>query len=304
MISDFLLEAVHILPVRTFASVGFDTVVALTNDSQMTGDVYVTDYLIQARVYSPDGRLTHTYRDKEPLLPGSKRSVRVSTLDGIETDQDQVVMFSLIPVRLLARSKDGISCDVQFEELRALVNVQGHLIEYRRPDGYSTGVLYSSPSFNYKKFHKETPTTLLQAPKIFLSSTLDTIVTLTNPSADPTYQQAQEVMCSVTTDAGEIIASWVETIPAFTTKAISVKEALQKVGKVFDSSDISFYCFSSFSKLGFAFPLIFARNSAANTLAVEHTFGPWSYASYVGGPLRRSIDREFLESDLFKDIRS
>lgn len=295
LINQYLLEAVHSLPVRTFASLGFKTLVGLTNDSHLTPG-YATPYKIQAKIYSPDGNLVHLYSDPELLKPDSKRVLNISELPGIE-NQDQLVMFSLLPESINSRSTYFDKyCDVSMHELRTLVNTQGHQIEYRRPDGYSAGVLYACGAFNYEKFHPTPPSTLLQAPKCYISNSIDTFLTFSNTCPNPSYKESHEVKVALTNGLGEVVATLTQKLLPFTTSTISIKEMLSTTSVV---EGLNFYSISAFCGTGLVLPLIFISDRQENTLAVEHTFGPWVYAESITGSKRRLADISLLNSPLF-----
>ncbi len=295
MLDDFLLTAVHALPVRTFRSLGFSLRVALVNDSQLDPR-FATDYQIQAKVFSPAGIEIAFYSDLGLLRTAEKKTIVV---DDIADDlSDQLVIFSLLPLRLLAESKDGIHCSISREELHHLVSCQGHQLEYFRPDGYSTSVLLSFPAYNYTKFHRDTPAAIVQAPKIFVSRDIDTYVTLANPSPVADYDQTHVMSCSLTTPDGSVVKAWKLSVGPFQSAAVSMKEML---GENF-GDEIRFFCFSGFCDSGLLLPLIFTHNAKAMTFGVEHTFAPFLYGSKLFGPTRRDIDKQIKRSPLFETI--
>jgi hypothetical protein len=295
ILDGFLLSAVHTLPVRTFGSLGFSLRVGLTNDSQIQPR-FATDYRIQAKVYSADGKEIAFHPDLGLIRPGEKKTVVVDAL--ADERRDHLVMFSLLPLRLSASSADGIHCSIGRDELHHLVSCQGHQVEYFRPDGYATGVLLAFPAYNYTKFHRDTPAVIVQAPKIFVSRDVDSYVTLINPSPMADYNQTHTIACSLTTADGTVVKAWQESVPAFQSVALSMKSAL---GGAFDER-IRFFCFSGFCDTGLLLPLIFSYNARAATLAVEHTFAPFLYGSNLSGPARRAVDKQIKRSRLFEPL--
>ncbi len=291
----FLLSAVHALPVRTCRSLGFSLRVGLTNDSQIEPR-FATDYQIQAKIYSPEGVQVAFHDNLGIIRPREKKTIVVDEL--IDDARDQLVIFILLPLRLLAESQDGIHCSISREELHHLVSCQGHQVEYFRPSGYSTGVLLAFPAYNYTKFHKDIPAAIIQAPKVFVSRDIDTYVTLINPSPVADYNQTHVMSCSVTSEDGTVLKAWKQDVPAFQSVAVSMKSVL---GGTFDEA-IRFFCFSGFCDTGLLLPLIFTHNARAQTLGVEHTFAPFLYGRNLYGPTRRDIDRQIKRSRLFQQI--
>jgi hypothetical protein len=295
ILDGFLLSAVHTLPVRTFGSLGFSLRVGLTNDSQIEPR-FATDYRIQAKVYSAEGKEIAFHPNLGLIRPGDKKTIVVDSL--ADESRDHLVMFSLLPLRLLATSADGVHCSISREELHHLVSCQGHQVEYFREDGYSTGVLLAFPAYNYTKFHRDTPAVLVQAPKVFVSRDVDSYVTFINPSPVADYNQTHTIACSLTATHGGVVKAWEERVPAFRSVAMSMKTVL---GGSYDDR-IQFFCFSGFCDTGLLLPLIFSHNARAATLAVEHTFAPFLYGSNLSGPARREIDKQIKRSHLFEPL--
>jgi hypothetical protein len=205
----------------------------------------------------------------------------------------------MIPLEEEKKSKDGAHFRANKHHLRRLIAEQSHQVEYYREDGYASSVLISPSPFNYPKFGHNKPSTFLQAPKVFVSCDLDSYLSLTNSSPELDYQKSHEISIVLSNRAGKTVAAWTENIPPFQMRLVNLKERLLAAGEDLSSAEVKTFCVSAISETGIIYPMLFAHNPRAGTLAMEHTFPPGIYATNFFSPLRTSLNRAVRASTLF-----
>jgi hypothetical protein len=300
IIQGFMLKALHVFQVRTLGLLGFSTRVTLSNKSHNKGPL-ATDYRVDLTVYSPDGT-SSTYREGVAHLP-TDAAVRLHcTQWQTHPEQDQVMIFHLIPVRLLPAASAEGEIDLDRSEIWSLFTAQDHYVEYYRPDGFSSGVLYQSGAFNYRKFSRE-ETTVIQAPKIFLSSALDTVLSILHTSFEPGYCKNAVLRCALLDEEARPVARWNSRIEPFTVRSISMKEILKAGGGALAPANGT----RSYTLLGLCenaalLPLILNVDATMGTLAVEHSLPPMYYGHSVTGPVRAQMIADLCASDIFASV--
>lgn len=300
LVTDYLLNAVHTFQIRTLASRGFQTRVVLSNSSGSVAK-YATDYRVDLTVYHPDGRVRETARDIAVLKQSERRTVDCAQYVAGESG-DCILVFHLIPLRLVEKSREsplGPVVDIQKEELWALLSAQDHYVEYyREDDGFSSGVLYQSGAFNYDKFSKE-GTTIIQAPKCYVSKHLNTFFSLMHTSMAPGYKKSADMRCALVGTSGQLLAQWTETLAPFESRLIDIRATLQAHSPEKRLGDDPFFCcFYAVCTDATMLPLTFTMNEAKRTLAVEHSLPPLYYGSQVAGPTRARAIKDFAASSL------
>lgn len=296
-VQGYQLNALHVFQVRTLQSAGFGTRVTLSNKSQKIGAL-VTDYRVDLTVFSPDG-LTNTFFEGIAHLPADT----VLPLDCSEWHtslrEDQVMIFHLIPLRLLpAASKSG-EVDLDRSEIWSLFTAQDHYVEYYTLDGFSSGVLYQSGAFNYRKFSKE-ETTVIQAPKVFISSEIDTVLSILHTSFEAGYNRDAVLRCALLDEQAKPIARWTSRIRPFTAQLISMKEKVIEGGvTTFTDGITKAYVLLAICENAALLPLIFNVEADWRCLAVEHSLPPIYYGQSVAGSVRAQMISNLRNSGVF-----
>lgn len=297
IVQGFMLKALHVFQIRTLQSLGFNTRVTLSNKSHNKG-VLATNYRVDLTVYSPDGT-SSTYREGVAQLP-TDAAVRLDcTQWQTHSGEDQVMIFHLMPTRLLPAANSAGEVDLDRAEIWSLFTAQDHYVEYYRPDGFSSGVLYQSGAFNYRKFSKE-ETTVIQAPKVFLTSTLDTMLSVLHTSFEPAYHKDAVLRCSLLDEQARPVVQWASRIKPFTGALISMKAALSTSGGTLPvDGDMRSYTLLALCENAALLPLILNADAPRGTLAVEHSLPPMYYGHSVTGPVRAQMITELRDSGIF-----
>jgi len=191
---------------------------------------------------------------------------------------------------------DGL-ISISREELFYLFTVKDHYVEYYREDGFATGVLYQSGAFNYPKFSREA-TSFIQAPKGYVSSTVDTLMSLVNASPDLTYARTAEVRCALRSGDGTLAHAWTERLAPFEPGLISLRKKALEMGAPIGAAP-SFFCFYAVCQGSTLVPLTINLDDGTGAIGLEHSLPPLYYSSAISGPMRARAIREFAASSLF-----
>ncbi len=295
-ITGFRLDAVHTFQVRTLASLGYRTRVALSNASANEPGLE-TVYRVDVAVFGPTGKRERFFENIATLEPRRKVPLDCERfVEGYASDVE--VIFHLIPLRLAARAKDGL-VDISRAELFGLMSAQDHYVEYYRDDGFSSGVLYQSGAFNYSKFSKDA-TTIIQAPKGYVAKDVDTIMSVLNSSLDPAYDRTARLKCTLID--GDRRTSWIEECPPFQPVSISMRSRASELGITL-GVEPHFVCFMAVCETATLIPLTINRDLRTGCIGIEHSLPPTYYASSVTGPLRAKVISEVTRSHLFHGVR-
>lgn len=296
-VQGFALKALHVFQVRTLQSLGFNTRVTLSNKSHNKGSLS-TDYRVDLTVYAPDG-LSSTFHEGIAQV-SADAATRLDCGPWLtHPGEDQVLIFHLMPTRLQPSANRLGEVDIDRSEIWGLFTAQDHYVEYHRPDGFSSGVLYQSGAFNYQKFSRE-ETTVIQAPKVFLTSSLDTVLSILHTSFEPNYAREAILRCSLLDPAGQPAARWVARIKPFTARSISMKQVLAASGAGLPTGDdMHSYTLLALCENAALLPLILNVDAENGTLAVEHSLPPMYYGQSVTGPVRAQMIAELRNSGLF-----
>lgn len=297
MVEGFMLKALHVFQVRTLQSLGFSTRITLSNKSHNKGPL-ATDYRIDLTIYSPDGA-SSTHHEGITHLP-TDAAVRIDcTQWQSDSGEDQVIIFHLMPTRLLPGVDTAGQVNIDRYEIWSLFTAQDHYVEYYRPDGFSSGVLYQSGAFNYRKFSRE-ETTVIQAPKVFLTSTLDTVLSILHTSFESNYQRSAVLRCCLLSASAQPVAKWEVHIKPFTTLSISIKDALREQGVAPPKDgEIHSYTLLCLCDNAALLPLVLNVDATHETLAVEHSLPPMYYGNTVTGSVRAQMIAELRASGMF-----
>lgn len=295
LVDGFMLKALHVFQVRTLSAFGFGTRVTLSNKSHNKPGL-ATDYRVDLTVYSPDGK-TAEYHEDIATLPVDSAIRLDCTQWQTHADLDQVMIFHLMPVRLLSTANEAGEVNIDRAEIWGLFTAQDHYVEYYRPDGFSSGVLYQSGAFNYRKFSREA-TTVIQAPKVFLDLSLDTVLSVLHTGFDPGYEQDAVLNCALLNAQGHVDAQWSERIKPFTAHSISMKARLREQGVSLPDGPCG-YTLLVLCENAALLPLILNMDVAKGTLAVEHSLPPMYYGQAVTGPVRAQMIANLRNSGIF-----
>ena len=289
-ITGFRLDAVHTFQVRTLRSLGYATRVALSNASDTRAD-FATAYRIDVSVYGPSHTRERTFDDVARIEPRKKILIDCEQFVA-GYDQDVELVFHLIPLRLTA--SDGV-VSITREELFFLFTVQDHYVEYYRPDGFASGVLYQSGAFNYDKFSKDA-TSIIQAPKVYVGEQLDTIVSVMNSCPVPGYTRAAQFKCSL--QHGTQRVTWTEELPPYTPVSISLRERARTLTAL--DAEPAFLHFWGLCETATLVPLTINRDLRTGCIGIEHSLPPIYYATSVTGKLRARAIAGFTQSEVWK----
>lgn len=297
LVQEFQLKALHVFQVRTLQSHGFGTRVNLSNKSHSKGEL-ATDYRVDLTVYSANGASSTYCEGVAQLLMDTSVSLDCAQWQ-THPKEDQVMIFHLIPLRLLpAASAEGL-VDLERSEIWSLFTAQDHYVEYYRPDGFSSGVLYQSGAFNYRKFSRE-ETTVIQAPKVFLASAIDTVLSIIHTSFESGYSRDAILRCALLDEQAKVVVRWTSRIKPFTVQSISMKaKAIENGAVAFKDDMLKAYTLLAYCENAALLPLILNVDSDNGTLAVEHSLPPMYYGQSVTGLVRAQMIAELRNSGIF-----
>jgi hypothetical protein len=285
-IAGYRLDAVHAFRVRTLHALGYQLRVVLGNGSDRRAD-WQCDYRVDVSLSPVQGRRGRFFPAVATIAPGRHQLLDCeSFVEGL--DEDVELVCHLVPERLAPRSVDGL-ITLSREELYFYFNAQDHFAEYYRKDGFAAGVLYQSGAFNYDLFSKER-STLIQAPKCYVSTEVDTMLSVVNSSADPDYDTTAHLRCVLVSSDGARAVAWQESLPPFAPRLLSLRDRLRTAGARVDATP-RFSCLYATSKDATLLPITIQRNDRTGTIGLEHSLPPLYYAETARGPARmRAIE--------------
>lgn len=294
IINDFNTKAVHTFQVRTLNEFGFNTRVTLSNNSH-TNSKFSTSYRVDLRIYNNINKETKYIENISFIDINNKVTIDCQTF--LENKSDEyILIFYLIPIKHIENNKIKDKINISKAELWYLITAQDHYVEYYNKTNFSSGVLYQCGAFNYEKFSREN-TTIIQAPKCYISEEINTYISLINSSPIEDYKTTAIIKCSLINEKYNPIISWEETVKPFETKLINVKNKLQE--SKFDLSELSFSCFYGICKNATLLPLTLNYNEKKSTLAVEHSLPPNYYGGSFHGDVRAQNIKKFYDSEIF-----
>jgi hypothetical protein len=237
------------------------------------------------------------------LAPGEITKIEVDDLlDQLPAaaDGDVLGMFHFVPERF-ARTQ---LAEVATKELMAHMFSSDDFVEFhQKPKGVITGVAYQTGPLNDARFGS-TRSTVVQAPKVIVSDTVDTLFCLMNLSTRFDYDDTVEMDFWILGPDGErITRAWVE-VPPFTYRLVSARETLERAGGL----DAFLQCggrgmFLGYSKNGTVVPLSLTRNRHSGAIACDHTLPPIFYLTTWGGETRLQANAR-LEKEFFSEPRA
>jgi len=285
------VDAIHTFQVRTLRSLGYRTRVVLANKSHTRPDLR-TDYRVDLSVYK-DGKRSDILTGVGPLAADARLVIECSPYDLGEADA--VLIFHLVPERYAGTA----TADVTRDELIFLGSIQDHYVEYYRDDGCAAGVLYQTGPFNNPRFSPRS-TTLIQAPKFYASSTVDSTLSLINASADAAYDRVAHVRCTLVGAEGRF--TWTEAVRPFVPHSISMRDELARRGVTLSRAP-AFFCLYAASDNATVIPLTILSNDETGAIGIEHSLPPDYYAEAMRGPARGRMMERLGKSTLFRERR-
>lgn len=288
LIDGYKTSAIQLFQIHSMNEFNFIPRVTLFNKSDKS-EKYVSSYIIDVS-HTING-MTKFVKNIGRIKPGESFYFDCKEMVRSEKNEECIINFHLIPEKFYGTDEVSITR----EELYFYLTCQDHYVEYYNASGFSSGVLYQSGPFNYKKFSAEA-STIIQAPKVYSAKNVRTYMSFVNNSFADNYTTIAEVKCALVDSKGSIIKQWVEMIPPYTVKFVDLnfKEPTEK--------KLEAKGFYAVSKNVTLLPLTFTINSESGSLALEHSLPPMYYSPEVRGALRTQIVKELQSSSLFKEL--
>lgn len=212
-----------------------------------------------------------------------------------EAVADQLGVLHLVPKELVGKT----SADVATKDLMDHMLASDDFIEFVQDDGpVVTGVAYQTGPKNDKRFGS-TLSTVVQAPKVIVSDTVDTLFTLLNISTTFDYSSPVDLDFWILGPGGDRVARSSIRVPAWSFRMISATEVLEGAGALADfRADGGMGMLLGYSKNGTVVPLSLTRNKRSGAIACDHTLPPVFYISSWGGEKRLEANAR-LEEEFF-----
>jgi hypothetical protein len=288
VLKDCPTDAMHSFQIRTLRSMGFRTRVALSNRSHLRPE-YRTDYRVDLSVYN-DGKGRTRFVENIGALPANGRLLYDCTPH--EVDHDSVLVFHLVP----AQHAGNATADIDRDQLMFINGVQDHFVEYFREDGCSAGVLYQNGPFNHPKLSPKS-TTLIQAPKFYVSTEVDSVLSVINASAHAAYDRVARLKLTLVGDGVDV--SWIEEVQPFVPASISMREQLERRGFAITDKP-RFVCLYGLCENATLIPLTIVAHRTTGAIGIEHSLPPDYYSEVIKGPARMQVMERLGKSTLFE----
>lgn len=278
------------------ADLGYGTTVSINNG--LVDGAHVTEMEVHFTFIAESGKILGQI-DCGLLSPGEVRRIDTRELLeqlGIPKKGTMLGIAHLIPISYSKRSSVTISRDAQM----AHVGTSDDFIEFRQePKGVITGVAYQMGPQNDFRFNR-TRTTLIQAPKVVVSSKVDTMFALINASTSFKYEDSADLDFWLINANGSKVARGTIQIPAWAVRFISV-HALLKENELFDEfiQQGGLGMIVGLSRNSGLVPISMTRNFETGAIACDHTLPPIYYFSTWGGAKRIEAN-ETLYRNLFE----
>lgn len=278
----------HSFQIRTLRSLGYRTRVALSNKSHERPELR-TDYRVDLAVYNAGKGRTAFVEGLGTLSAGARFTYDCTPHD-VGT-HDSVLVFHLVPTQFA-----GSIADVDRDALTFWNGAQDHFVEYFRDDGCAVGVLYQNGPFNHPKLSPK-GTTLIQAPKFYVSTSVDSVLSVINASAHAGYDRVARLRLALVGEG--VRCSWAEEIQPFVPASISMREQLRARGIAISDAPW-FGCLYAACENATLIPLTILRHDATGALGIEHSLPPEYYSGVVKGPVRQRVVEQLGKSSLFE----
>lgn len=288
LIDSYKTEGIQLFQIHTMNEFNFIPRVTLFNKSEKSKR-FITKYIIDMSIRNGNQIIYH--KNIGSINPSENLSFDCAKYINFENSVESIFSFYLIPEKYYG--EEFIS--IEKEELYFYLTCQDHYVEYYNSTGFSSGVLYQSAPFNYKKFSNEA-TTIVQAPKVYSTPNLNTYLSLVNNSIDEDYKVVAEVKLALVDSKGEIVRRWTQMIPPYSVAFInlSLEESLKG-----DLETKGLYVLATNAVL---LPLTFTINQKSGSLSLEHSLPPTYYSPEMRGQLRSDVVKNLKLSKLFFEI--
>ena len=281
---------------------GYGTRVTI-NNGLPAGSPSATPLAISLSAWDESGSYLGTTDQIAELSPGEIVKLEAETLlDSLlptEVEGDALATFHLVPEGL----RGSTSTEVATKDLMAHMSASDDFVEFhQKPKGVITGVAYQTGPLNDARFGSSR-STVVQAPKVIVSDTVDTLFCLMNLSTSFDYDNQVEMdFWILGPDGKRITRGWVE-VPPFTYRLVSMTETLERAGALDDFREAGGRgMFLGYSKNGTAVPLSLTRNRSSGAIACDHTLPPIFYLTSWGGETRLKANAR-LEQEFFSAPR-
>lgn len=167
--------------------------------------------------------------------------------------------------------------------------------------GLQSGVHYQSPPMNDRRIPSSS-TTIMQSPKVVISSTVDSLLLCLAPSSDSQFSNKIDFHLAVLDEDGQIHGRTKVSIPPRGRALISVKELLKQSQSLDQFLELGgFGMVVGLATNGALIPLALAMDERGG-LAIDHSLPPSYYIPWWGGEPRKQAAKK-LVSRIFPDVR-
>lgn len=280
---------------------GYGTRVTI-NNGLAAGNPSATPLALSLSAWDESGGYIGSTDQLGELQPGEITKLEIdSLLDQLPSaaEGDVLGMLHLVPPDLVGKQ----TTEVPTKDLMAHMFASDDFVEFhQKPKGVITGVAYQTGPLNDARFGS-TRSTVVQAPKVIVSDTVDTLFCLMNLSTSFDYDNQVEMdFWILGPDGQRITRAWVE-VPPFTYRLISCVEVLERAGALDAFREAGGRgMFLGYSKNGTAVPLSLTRNQQSGAIACDHTLPPIFYFTTWGGETRLKANAR-LEAEFFSGPR-
>ena len=295
IVDNYLVDALHTFQVGTLNQLGYRPRVTLVNYSHQRPE-YATDYIVDLTVVFAD-QSSERFA-KVMTLKQKQRSSLDCAQFLKKKNQEAILTFHLIPEKYYGQKFAATNK----AETWFLLTAQDHYVEYVNDHQFSAGVLYQSGAFNYSKFSSEF-TTMIQAPKIYLSKNIKTYMNVIYNRFDDGAGKPAQLKCALIKN-DQIVSRWVESIAAKGACLIDVSKHIGKSLASVSDENPEFYCFYGLCEAAALLPLTVTVNAEKHTLGVEHSLPPNYYGSTMTGPNRKKAILNLSNSLVFAGMGS
>jgi hypothetical protein len=279
----FPAKALNTFQIRTARSLGLGTRVTLNNGSHLFPGKE-RSYAVSVTAYSPDGKESKHYNAVDRLAPDEHKVVDCARFE-LSSKDDTVIIFHINPETIKSEL-----LDIPIYEVLDLNKMQDHYLEYFK-EKFAAGLLYLCWAVNTPQFSPG-GSTIIQAPKIYLRSDWNALLSVMNISFNPGYNKVAKLKCRVVSESQEW--QWIETIHPFQPVWIDIKARLIEKGHLF-SERTEFFCLYALSEDVSLIPVMMNINERTGYFGLEHSLPPTYYGSKMSGPSRKQTLKELKD---------